>query len=70
MYFLNVKCHDEGKIRKIPYGIRTVAEEACNEYLIHGICAWVSETAEDIEYNNVQAVRSLEEWLITSGDIG
>jgi hypothetical protein len=70
MYFLNVKCYDEGKIRQIPYGYRPDAEQACTEYLIHGICAWVSETAEDIEFNNVQTVQSLEEWLVASGDIG
>lgn len=70
VYYLNLLNPSTNEVRQIPYGYRLDAEEKIKEFLRGGICAWLTETDEDIEFNNVQTVQSLEEWLVASGDIG
>ena len=70
VYYLNLLNPNTNEVRQIPYGLRSVAEEKIKEFLRGGICAWLTETDEDIEFNSVQAVQSLEKWLVASGDIG
>ena len=75
MYYLNLLDPSTNEVRQIPYGYRLDAEEKIKQFLRDGICAWLTETDEDIEFNNamrwkIQTVQSLEEWLVASGDIG
>ncbi len=75
MYYLNLLNPNTNEVSQNPYGYRLDAEEKIKQFLRDGIGAWLTETDEDIEFNNamrwkIQTVQSLEEWLVASGDIG
>ena len=52
-------------IHKIPYGILTVAQGNCHEFLQAGICAWVEPIEDSVEYANI-----VDQWLYNQKHAG
>ena len=65
VYYLNLLNPSTNEVRQIPYGYRLDAEEKIKEFLRGGICAWLTETDEDIESDDAK-----EKWLEARKDMG
>ena len=63
VYVLNYV--DGSDVRKIPYGILTVAQGNCRELLQTGVCAWIEEVANSVEYSNI-----VDQWLYNQKQTG